>query len=169
MHIDCTNLGNLIIWSQHGQQPIQEWYQHDTVVESWMLMVLTVLDDDYPLVYTLTAGPSNGEKFVTFICSCIPFIFPGDTILGDNCSFHQRGWGSETAQGIISALGADYKLLPIYCPKFSPAEKVFSFLKTLLRASFSAKDSLLISIITILNKITTPMMLGWYCSCGWLQ
>lgn len=166
--VNQTHLGNLIIWSQRGQRPLRERYRQDIVVESWTITVLTVLDAAYPLVYSITTDSSNGEKFIDFLLDCLPYIYPHDVILGDNCSFHQRGWSSEIAQQLITAQGAGYKLLPKYCPKYSPTEKVFSFLKAHLRSSFSAKDDLLPAIATILNKITTPTMISWYESCGWL-
>lgn len=125
--VDWTHLGNLIIWSQWGQWPLHKQYCWDIVVESWTITVLMVLDAAYPLVYSITTDSSNGEKFIDFLLDCLPYIYPHDVILGDNCSFHQWGWSSEIAQQLITAQGAGYKLLPKYCPKYSPAEKVLVF------------------------------------------
>jgi len=66
--IDRTNLENLIIWSPHGKRPIHECYRKDIVVESWTITVLTLLDDSYPLVYSITKDTSDGLKFVGFWC-----------------------------------------------------------------------------------------------------
>lgn len=127
--VDRTHLGNLVIWSRRGQRPLRERYRRDIVVESWTITVLTVLDAAFPLVYTVTPDASNGDKFLSFLQSLLSFIFPSDIVMGDNCSFHQKGWSSETASMLLSAVGVQYRLLPKYCPEFSPAEKVFSFLK----------------------------------------
>lgn len=147
--IDCTHLGNLVIWSHCRQQPLQERYQHDIMVESWMVNVLMILDAPFPLIFSFTADSSNSEKFIEFILDC---IHAGDVILGDNCSFHQHGWSKDVAFEHINALGADYWLLPKYCPEFSPAEQVFSFLKAHLQSSFNPQDDLLPAITAILNK-----------------
>jgi len=167
--VDRTHLGNLVIWSRRGQRPLRERYRRDIVVESWTITVLTVLDSSYPLIYTVTPNASNGDKFIQFLQACLPFIFPGDMVMGDNCSFHQKGWSSDVAASLLSAVGVQYRLLPKYSPEFSPAEKVFSFLKAHLRLSFNVKDELLPSIISILNKVTMPAMVSWYESCGWLR
>lgn len=167
--VDRTNLGQLIIWSRRGQRPVRERYRRDVIVESWTVTILTLLDDSYPLVYTVTPKASNGDKFLSFIEACLPYIFAGDIILGDNCSFHQQGWSAEVARITIEAMGAQYKLLPKYCPEWSPAERVFSYLKALLRTTFNAKDDLLFSIVRILNKVSIPLMLSWYEGCGWLN
>jgi len=47
--VDRTHLGNLVIWSHRGQQPLHEQYRQDIVVKSWTITVLTLLDDDPPL------------------------------------------------------------------------------------------------------------------------
>jgi transposase len=65
--------------------------------------------------------------------------------------------------------GGEYKLLPKYCPEFSPAKKVVSFLKAHLHSSFNVHNNLFLAIVTILNKITLPTMTTWYQSCGWLH
>jgi hypothetical protein len=166
--VDQTNLGNLVVWSQQGQQPLQEHYHHDIVVESWTITILTVLDHSCPLIYAITSDASNGDKFIDFLLDCTPQIFSGDVIFSNNCSFHQRSWSSDIALALVAAQGAEYKLLPKYCPEWSPAEQVFSFLKAHLQSGFGAQDDLLTTITEILNKVTIPMMIGWYKSCGWL-
>ncbi len=158
-----------MIWSQQGQQPLQEQYQQDIIVESWTITILTLLNQKYPLLYTLTPHSSNGDKFISFITTIFSFINLGDIILSDNCFFHQHGWVSRTAQGMIKVTRGEYKLFPKYCLEFSPAELIFSFLKVLLHTSFNSYDDLLQSIITILDKITMPLMLSWYEHCGWLK
>jgi hypothetical protein len=120
--VDWTNLGNLVVWSQQGQQPLQECYRHDIVVESWTITILTVLDHSCPLIYAITSDASNGDKFIDFLLDCTLQIFSGDVILGDNCSFHQCSWSSNVALALVAAQGAEYKLLPKYCPEWSPAE-----------------------------------------------
>lgn len=97
----------------------------------------------------------NSDKFQTFICYCLEFIYPGDVVIRDNCSFHQQGESSGMAQWLITAKPApQYKLLPKYSPELSPAEKVFSFLKSHLCPSFNVCDDLLASIITILLPLS---------------
>ena len=114
--VNRTNLGNLVIWAQQGRRPIRERYHRDIVVESWTVTVLTVLDDTYPLVYTVTPNSSNGDHFISFIQACLPHIFPGDILFGNNCTFHTKGWSSTVARVTVAAIGAEYRLLPKYCP-----------------------------------------------------
>jgi hypothetical protein len=164
-HVNHTHLRNLVVWSKW---PLHEWYQRDIVVESWTITVLTLLNDSFPLIYSLTQDASNGDKFISFIIDCLPFIHQNDIILGNNCQFHQLSWSGKTTMGMLASVGAKYRLLPKYCPQFSPTEKVFSFFKAHLCASFNSCDDLLPSIVSILNKITVPIMISWYESCGWL-
>jgi hypothetical protein len=63
----------------------------------------------------------------------LPFIMPGDIVLGDNCSFHQCGWASVMAQGMIGAVGG-VQVTPKYCPELN--QLIFSFLKLHLHTSF---------------------------------
>ena len=136
--------------------------------------ILTLLDDEFPLIYTIVPNASNGEQFVSFIQACIPYIFDDDIIIGDNCSFH-HGWSAELARLVISNLGAQYKLLPKYCPEWSPAEHVFSYLKAALRATSTAKDYLKQRIVAVsgwlnLHHCLVPKLWRWSCVVvGWLQ
>jgi hypothetical protein len=86
-----------------------------------MLTVLTVLDASYPL-FSLTPTPAMATRE-----DCIPFIFPCDINLRDNCSFHHHSWSSMQAQELISSLGAEYKLLPKYWPEFTPSRENLQF------------------------------------------
>jgi len=132
--------------------------------------VLTLLDDSYPLIYSITKDTSDGLKFVGFWCDiAADYLFAGDTTIGDNCSFHCKGWSGNTVRIFLRELGVNYRMLPKYSPELNPAERVFSFLKAQLRFHFTAQADLLVCITTSLDKITIPMMIGWYQGSGYLK
>lgn len=136
---------------------------------SYSVTVLTMLDDNPPLVYDIVEGSSNGFKYVDFFTgTALPHIHKKDIVLGDNLNYHCRGWSAHTVRNLIHEVPALYKMQPKYAPEFNPAELVFAFLKQQLRATHSIYDNLLESITSILNSVTIDMMIGWYRHCGWL-
>lgn len=120
-------------------------------------------------MYTITKGTSNSSKFVDFVGDTLQFIQPGDIIIGDNCSFHYKGWSGHLARAAYHQMGARYYRLPTYSPEFNPSELVFSYLKHQLRREYTIHDDLLTAMTTILGGIKLQHMYGWYKHCGWLK
>ena len=76
--------------------------------------------------------PMNGLIFRTYVERCLaPTLRPGDTVIMDNLGSHK----SQAARDAILARDAHILFLPPYSPDLNPIEKLFSKLKTLLRAA----------------------------------
>ncbi len=97
----------------------------------------------------------------------MPFIHRRNIVIGDNASFHYKGWSGEFVLNMIRTTQAYYIRLPTYSPELNPSEKVFSFLKGKLKHCDIHND-LISEITSALRKIKYDNMLGWYSTCGYL-
>lgn len=85
----------------------------------------------------LAEGNVNGEKFVTFVRSCLlpilqPFdyINPHSVVILDNASIHHV---EEITEIIEEVAGARLLFLPPYSPDLNPLEEVFSKIKGIMK------------------------------------
>ena len=93
------------------------------VLESFTITGLTTLKNEFPFIYNIIEGSSNGENFVDFMLNdCLEVIYPGDWIIGDNMNYHVSGWSYETIAPIFEEMEIHYKALPKYSPELNPIE-----------------------------------------------
>ena len=101
--------------------------------ESWS--ILPVYTTEGYLPYTaVRQGYFNQETFFEWIQNellpyCNPYPGPRSTICLDNSSVHV----DPRVQNIVEDTGCLLKFLPLYSPKFSPIELLFSVLKAWIR------------------------------------
>lgn len=102
-----------------------------------------------PLIFN---RPMNGEIFQYYVAQHLaPALRPGDIVIMDNLGSHK----SQAVRNAITAAGAQLLFLPPYSPDLNPIEKLFSKLKTLLRAAAQRTvDALWDKVGEILNKIS---------------
>jgi len=82
----------------------------------------------------------------------------------DNLSPHKSG---PTTALIVNA-GAEVLFLPAYSPDLNPIEKMWSKVKSLLRAAEARTSAELIAAIgRALARVTPQDALGWFASCGY--
>ena len=102
-----------------------------------------------PLIFD---RPMNGEIFQFYVVTQLaPALRPGDIVVMDNLGSHK----SQAVDDAIRARGARLLFLPPYSPDLNPIEKLFSKLKTLLRAAAERNvDDLWDRVGEILNQIS---------------
>ena len=77
-------------------------------------------------------GPVNAECFLAYVEQClVPALKEGDIVVMDNLGSHK----GKAVRAAIRKAGAKLFLLPKYSPDLNPIEKVFSKIKTLMRAA----------------------------------
>lgn len=93
-----------------------------------------------------------------------PSLHPGQVVLWDNRSLHQRA----AAQRLIADRGCQLLWLPPYSPDCTPIEPAFSTLKTALRRTGApTRDELDAAITAALATITAADASGWFAHCGY--
>ena len=109
--------------------------------------------------------PMNGLIFRTYVRQCLaPELRPGDTVIMDNLGSHKS---HEVRQAIL-AQRAHLLFLPPYSPDLNPIEKMFSKLKTLLRAAAERNvDELWSRIGTILDQISAQECMNYLRHAGY--
>ncbi len=110
-------------------------------------------------------GAANTEVFRAFIRSVLcPILRPGDIVVMDNLSPHR----SEPTLALIAQAGAQILFLPAYSPGLNPIEKMWSEVKTALRAAEARTEAALIDAIGLaLKAITRQDAINWFASCGY--
>ncbi len=110
-------------------------------------------------------GATTGEVFRAYVRHVLcPTLRQGDIVIADNLSVH-KDRGSEA---LIKACGASLEFLPPYSPDFNPIEKMWSKVKTHLRASKArTQHKLFIAIGNALETITPKDAKGYFFSCGY--
>jgi transposase len=92
----------------------------------------------------------------------IPTLRPGDVVILDNLSAHK----DEETKILIEQAGAELRFLPPYSPDLNPIEKMWSKIKTYLRAAEARSEQALQEIIEAALKTITPHdARGWFSSC----
>jgi len=110
-------------------------------------------------------GATDPESFRAYIQAVlVPTLQPGDLVVMDNLSPHK----SDPTLSLIIQAGAQVVFLPAYSPDLNPIEKMWSKVKTLLRAAKARTPPDLIKAIGhALAQITAKDALGWFVSCGY--
>ena len=112
----------------------------------------------------VTDGPMNRLVFQGYVdWLLVPHLQPGDTVVMDNLSSHK----SATVVQSIKATGAKLLYLPPYSPDLNPIEKMWSKVKTHLRAEAKrTKRTLTTAIGRALRTITRNDCRGFFKSVG---
>ena len=112
----------------------------------------------------ITNGPMNGLVFSGYIEHFLaPELQPGDTVIMDNLACHH----SNRVVEMIEDRGAKPIYLPPYSPDLNPIEKMWSKVKTHLRAVAKRTIRTLINATgEALKTITTEDCRGYFRSVG---
>lgn len=93
-----------------------------------------------------------------------PNLRRGDVVVMDNLRAHK----SPQTLALIKAAGARVRFLPAYSPDLNPIEKMWSKLKTSLRAAEARTlPELESAIAQALQSVTAQDARGWFQSCGY--
>lgn len=93
-----------------------------------------------------------------------PSLQAGDIVIMDNLSPHK----SEPTLELIRQCGASVEFLPAYSPDLNPIEKMWSKVKSHLRAAEArTPEELDSAIAAALEKVTATDALHWFASCGY--
>ena len=112
-------------------------------------------------------GATNKDIFDSYVEQILlPTIKAGDIVILDNLSAHK----SQHARELIESVGAELWYLPAYSPDLNPIEKMWSKIKSILRA-FKArtKDTLIHAIAKALENVTASDVKGWFESSGYMN
>lgn len=109
-------------------------------------------------------GATDTEIFQAYVREVLcPTLRPGDVVIMDNLSPHK----SDGTIQLIKEAGAEVLFLPAYSPDFNPIEKMWSKIKTFLRAVEARTASELVAAIgSALATITPQNAINWFASCG---
>ena len=110
-------------------------------------------------------GATDRDVFHEYVrCVLVPNLRPGDRVVLDNLAAH----GDARARRLIEQAGARLVFLPPYSPDLNPIEKMWSKIKTSLRASKArTSEALQTAIGQALAGITARDAIGWFNSCGY--
>jgi transposase len=110
-------------------------------------------------------GTTDTESFRTYVDQVlVPTLRPGDLVVMDNLSPHK----SDPTLALIVNAGAQVLFLPAYSPDLNPIEKMWSKVKSLLRAAEARTPADLITAIgQALARVTPKDARGWFASCGY--
>lgn len=110
-------------------------------------------------------GATDTAVFVEYVrWVLVPTLRPGDIVVLDNLSAHK----DSEAKTLIEEAGAELRFLPPYSPDFNPIEKMWSKIKTFLRAGKARTQEGLYEMIGLaLRTITPEDAEGWFRSCGY--
>jgi transposase len=110
-------------------------------------------------------GATDTEVFRAYVQGVLcPTLRPGDLVVMDNLSPHK----SDPTLALITQAGAQVRFLPAYSPDLNPIEKMWSKIKSFLRAAEARTQSSLIQAIgAALAQITSQDALNWFASCGY--
>lgn len=110
-------------------------------------------------------GATDKDVFREYVrCVLVPTLRQGDIVILDNLSAHK----DQQTQILIEDAGAELRFLPPYSPDLNPIEKMWSKVKTFLRAAKSrTQDELNEMIGRAMETITPKDAEGWFRSCGY--
>lgn len=127
--------------------------------------VISSMRLDGRVAYTSFQGGTNGERFKEYLRdTLVPTLHEGDIVIMDNLSAHKVQGVAE----IIVAAGAEVLYLPPYSPDLSPIEKLWSKMKSLLRA-WQVRDVQLLpaAVQKAMAAISASDCLGWFSCSGY--
>lgn len=94
----------------------------------------------------------------------VPTLRVGDIVVLDNLSAHK----DLQTRNLIEQAGAELRFLPPYSPDLNPIEKMWSKIKTFLRAAKARTEEELYQAIGLALEAVTPQDVeGWFRSCGY--
>ena len=94
----------------------------------------------------------------------LPTLKAGDIVVMDNLSAHKN----KEVRNLIESIGAQLWFLPPYSPDLNPIEKMWSKIKSILRALKARTEKTLINAIAkALEVVTASDAKGWFESCGY--
>jgi transposase len=110
-------------------------------------------------------GATDTQVFQAYVREVLgPTLRPGDVVIMDNLSPHK----SEPTLSLITQAGAQILFLPAYSPDLNPIEKLWSKVKTSLRAAQArTQEALLEAIASALQSITPHDARNWFAHCGY--
>ena len=110
-------------------------------------------------------GTTDTESFRSYVSQVlVPVLKPADIVVMDNLSPHK----SDPTLALITSAGAQVLFLPAYSPDLNPIEKMWSKIKSLLRAAEARTPADLITAIGLaLTKVTPQDARSWFVSCGY--
>ena len=110
-------------------------------------------------------GATDKEIFREYVrCVLVPTLRVGDIVVLDNLSAHK----DQQTQDLIEQAGAELRFLPPYSPDLNPIEKMWSKVKTFLRATKARTEEELYQAIRLaLKTVTAQDAEGWFRSCGY--
>lgn len=115
---------------------------------------------------TLTfPGAINATIFRGYVERClVPALEPGQIVIMDNLASHKVAGVREA----IEQAGCDLWYLPPYSPDMNPIEKMWSKVKTLLRATAARTgDGLIAAIARALRAVTKEECQNYFNCCGY--
>jgi transposase len=110
-------------------------------------------------------GAVDGEIFDLYVRDILaPTLGPGDIVVWDNLSVHK----SAGARQAVEARGAEVLYLAPYSPDLNPIEKMWSKLKTILRAARArTREHLHRALADALATVTPKDAKAWFAHCGY--
>ena len=131
---DCRNSIRAYGHGLRGLTPVK----HQLKVWGKRISAIGVMTTDGIKDVFVQEGPVNGDVFEYFVrTTLLPILMPYNShnkhsvVVMDNVSIHHL----ETVQDMILGVGAIICFLPPYSPDLNPIEKVFSKVKTYLKAN----------------------------------
>ena len=110
-------------------------------------------------------GATDKDIFREYVrCVLVPTLRVGDIVVLDNLSAHK----DQQSQELVEQAGATLCFLPPYSPDLNPIEKMWSKVKTFLRAAKARTEEELFQAIGMALETVTPQDAeGWFRSCGY--
>ena len=110
-------------------------------------------------------GATDKDIFREYVrCVLVPTLRAGDIAVLDNLSSHK----DQQSKELVEKAGAELRFLPPYSPDLNPIEKMWSKVKTYLRAAKArTEEELCQAIGRALETVTPQDAEGWFRSCGY--
>lgn len=127
--------------------------------------LLAAVRQDGPLAPMLLDGPMDTAAFRAYIEQALcPHLRPGDIVVMDNLAPHKAA----SIAAAVEAVGAEVWYLPPYSPDLNPIEKMWSKVKTALRAAAArTATGLGKAIAAALTAVTPRDCQGFFRHCGY--
>jgi len=112
-------------------------------------------------------GATNKDVFGAYVEQILlPSLKAGDIVVLDNLSAHKN----QRVRELLKSVGAELWYLPAYSPDLNPIEKMWSKVKSILRAlKARTKEALIEAIAEALDMVTASDAKGWFESCGYVN
>ena len=127
--------------------------------------MLSSIRSDGTTACLVVEGATDTDVFQTYVQKVlIPSLRSGDCVIMDNLAPHKTA----AVERLLAAAGVTWRWLPPYSPDLNPIEKMWSKVKTFLRAAKARTPTTLLAAIGAgLKTITAQDAANWYASCGY--